>query len=49
MCIRDRTFGAPINWHTIINKYGVITNGISQIKLQQETGNEIVGTIATST
>ena len=42
------TFGAPINWHTIINKYGVITNGISQIKLQQESGNEIVGTIATS-
>ena len=41
-------FGPPINWHTIINKYGVITNGISQIKLQQENGNEVVGTIATS-
>ena len=41
-------FGPPINWHTIINKYGVIQNGISQVKLQQENGNEIVGTIATS-
>jgi len=42
-------FGPPINWHSIINKYGVIQNGISQVKLQQENGNEIVGTIATST
>ena len=42
-------FGPPINWHTVINKYGIIQNGISQVKLQQENGNEIVGTIATST
>ena len=43
------TFGPPLNWNTVLAQYGIIRNGISQIKLQQETGNEIVGTIATST
>ena len=43
------TFGPPLNWVTVLAQYGIIRNGISQIKLQQETGNEIVGTIATST
>jgi hypothetical protein len=41
-------FGPPINWNTLLNQYGKITNGISQIKLQQENGNEVVGTIAPS-
>lgn len=42
------TFGPPINWNTLLNQYGKITNGISTIKLQQENGNEVVGTIAPS-
>ena len=42
------TFGPPINWNTLLNQYGKITNGISQIKLTQENGNEVVGTIAPS-
>jgi hypothetical protein len=42
------TFGPPINWQTLLNQYGKITNGISTIKLQQENGNEVVGTIAPS-
>jgi len=42
------TFGPPINWNTLLNQYGKITNGISQIKLVQENGNEVVGTIAPS-
>tara|TARA_B100000965_G_scaffold308249_1_gene267350 strand:+ start:4147 stop:5589 length:1443 start_codon:yes stop_codon:yes gene_type:complete len=43
------TYGPPLNWHTILNQYGKITNGVSQIKLQTPEGKEIVGTIATST
>ena len=42
------TFGPPINWNTLLNQYGKITNGISTVKLQQENGNEVVGTIAPS-
>jgi len=41
-------FGPPVNWNTLINQYGPIVNGTSQIKLQQENGNEIVGTISTT-
>ena len=43
------TFGPPVNWKTLLDQYGKITNGTSQIKLLQENGNEIVGTIATTT
>lgn len=41
-------FGQPLNWNILLNQYGRITNGLSQIKLEQENGNEVVGTIATS-
>lgn len=41
-------FGQPLNWNILLNQLGAITNGLSQIKLEQETGNEVVGTIATS-
>ena len=41
-------FGQPLNWNILLNQYGKITNGLSQIKLEQENGNEVVGTIATS-
>ena len=42
------TFGPPINWNILLTQYGKITNGLSQIKLTQENGNEVVGTISTS-
>jgi len=42
------TFGPPVNWNILLNQYGKITNGLSQIKLTQENGNEVVGTISTS-
>jgi len=42
-------FGQPLNWNILLNQYGKITNGLSQIKLEQDNGNEVVGTIATST
>ena len=31
-----------------MNQYGKLTNGVSQIKLTQDNGNEIVGTISTT-
>ncbi len=42
------TFGPPLNWNVLLNQYGKITNDTSQIKLEQEDGNEIVGTISTT-
>ena len=44
-----QTFGPAVNWNTLLSQYGKVTNGTSQIKLTQENGNEIVGTIATTT
>ena len=41
-------FGQPVNWNALLTQYGKITNGLSQIKLTQEKGNEVVGTIAIS-
>jgi hypothetical protein len=43
------TFGPAVNWKILLDQYGKITNGVSQIKLEQENGDEIVGTIATTT
>ena len=43
------TFGPPINWKTLLDQYGKVTNGTSQIRLTQPDGNEIIGTIATTT
>lgn len=42
------TFGPAINWQTLLDQYGKITNGTSQIKLTQENGNEVVGTVSLS-
>jgi len=42
-------FGPPLSWNLIISKYGVVTNGVSKLKLMQENGNEIVGSISTTT
>ena len=43
------TFGPPLNWKLLLDQYGKVTNGTSQIRLTQPNGNEIVGTIATTT
>ena len=43
------TFGPPLNWKILLDQYGKVINGTSQIRLTQPNGNEIVGTIATTT
>ena len=43
------TFGPAINWKILLDQYGKVRNDTSQIRLKQPTGNEIIGTIATST
>ena len=43
------TFGPAVNWKILLDQYGKVTNGTSQIRLTQPNGNEIIGTIATST
>jgi hypothetical protein len=43
------TFGPPLNWKLILDQYGKVINGTSQIRLQQANGNQIIGTIATTT
>ena len=42
------TFGPAVNWKVLLDQYGKVTNGTSQIRLTQPDGNEIVGTIATT-
>ena len=42
------TFGPPVNWKVLLDQYGKVRNGISQIRLKQPTGEEIVGTVATT-
>ncbi len=42
------TFGPPVNWKVLLDQYGKVRNGTSQIRLMQPTGNEIVGTISTT-
>tara|TARA_E500000331_G_scaffold357447_1_gene419191 strand:+ start:1167 stop:2609 length:1443 start_codon:yes stop_codon:yes gene_type:complete len=43
------TFGPAINWKVLLDQYGKVTNGTSQIRLTQPNGNTIIGTIATTT
>tara|TARA_R110000782_G_scaffold86907_1_gene168358 strand:+ start:219 stop:1586 length:1368 start_codon:yes stop_codon:yes gene_type:complete len=43
------TFGPPLNWKILLDQYGKVTNGTSQIRLTQPNGNEIIGTIANTT
>jgi len=42
------TFGPAVNWKVLLDQYGKVTNGTSQIRLTQPDGNEIIGTIATT-
>ena len=44
-----QTFGPPLNWKILLDQYGKVRNGTSQIRLTQENGNEVVGTISTTT
>ena len=43
------TFGPAVNWKVLLDQYGKVTNGTSQIRLTQPNGNQVVGTIATTT
>ena len=43
------TFGPAVNWKVLIDQYGKVINGTSQIRLTQPDGKEIIGTIATTT
>ncbi len=39
--------GTKDDWHKLINMYGEITNGVSQVRLLQEDGvSEVIGTVA---
>jgi hypothetical protein len=33
-------------WRSVINQYGAITGGTSQLRLEQENGTELIGTVA---
>jgi hypothetical protein len=33
-------------WRNVINQYGTLTNGVSQIRLETYNGSEIIGTVA---
>ena len=43
------TFGPAVNWKVLLEQYGKVTNGTSQIRLTQPNGDEIIGTISTTT
>tara|TARA_R110002153_G_scaffold67271_6_gene179280 strand:+ start:1132 stop:2577 length:1446 start_codon:yes stop_codon:yes gene_type:complete len=43
------TFGPAVNWKVLLEQYGKVVNGTSQIRLKQANGNEVIGTIATTT
>jgi hypothetical protein len=41
-----KAVGVPERWRELINLYGNLTNGTSQIRLELDDGNEVVGTVA---
>tara|TARA_B100001094_G_C18169914_1_gene794448 strand:+ start:498 stop:1937 length:1440 start_codon:yes stop_codon:yes gene_type:complete len=43
------TFGPAVNWKVLLEQYGKVVNGTSQIRLKQSDGTEVIGTIATTT
>lgn len=43
---QDIKIGNPIPWRDVINVYGALTNGTSQIRIELDTGNELIGTVA---
>lgn len=42
----DVKTGDPVAWRDVINIYGSLANGISQIRIELDTGAELIGTIA---
>lgn len=38
--------GGKENWKDLINVYGELTSGFSQVRLEMDDGNEVVGTVA---
>jgi hypothetical protein len=42
---RGGKFGTIDSWPALLDTYGKVTNGVSQIKLAMPTGSEIIGTI----
>lgn len=38
--------GDDVNWKTVVNIYGELQAGISQVRLELEDGTEVVGTVA---
>jgi len=42
-------FGPAVNWKVLLDQYGKVINGTSQIRLTQPNGNQVIGTIATTT
>lgn len=42
----DSKSGDPVSWRDVINMYGVLTNGISQVRIELDTGIELIGTVA---
>jgi|TARA_A100001011_G_scaffold400228_1_gene513356 hypothetical protein len=42
-------FGPAVNWKILLDQYGKVINGTSQIRLTQPNGNQVIGTIATTT
>ena len=43
------SFGPAVNWKVLLDQYGKVINGTSQIRLTQPNGNQVIGTIATTT
>ena len=41
-------FGPPLSWKLLLDQYGKVTNGTSQIRLDLPNGNQVIGTIATT-
>ena len=42
---RGGKFGSIDSWPALLDTYGKVTNGVSQVKLAMPTGSEIIGTI----
>ena len=45
--ITTEVYGSDkVVWRNVLNQYGTITNGVSQIRLETDTGTEVIGTVA---
>lgn len=37
---------SDISWHAVLDEYGKLNNGISQIRLESDTADDVIGTVA---